>query len=267
MLVVFTDLDGTLLDAESYSFDAARPALERLRELRIPLILATSKTRAEVEWWRERLVNTDPFLVENGAAVFVPRRYFGGPVDGAAVRGAYEAMEFGARYGDLVASLAAASRETGCRVRGFHDMTPQDVAAACGLPLEQAALAKAREYDEPFEILDPSREPALIAAVQSRGHRYARGGRFHHITGNNDKGAAVRLLAGLYRRQAGGVRTIGLGDALNDVEMLRAVDVPVLIRSPLAERLQAAVPYGRVTTLTGPAGWNEAILAECGARR
>ena len=32
MPVVFTDLDGTLLDHQSYSFEAAREALARLRQ-------------------------------------------------------------------------------------------------------------------------------------------------------------------------------------------------------------------------------------------
>jgi mannosyl-3-phosphoglycerate phosphatase len=260
MLAVFTDLDGTLLDAGSYSFDAARPALARLREGGVPLILATSKTRAEVEWWRRRLANRDPFLVENGGAVFVPEGYFGEPVPRSIARGGYEVVEFGDRYERLVAALAEASRAAGCRVRGFHDMTAAEVAAACGLPFEQAALARSREYDEPFEVLDPDRETALALEIARLGRRHARGGRFHHITGNNDKGAAVRLLIELYRRRAGELNTIGLGDALNDVEMLNAVDRPVLIRSPLVERLRAAVPHGRVTALEGPAGWNEAIL-------
>src|SRR4030042_1090542 len=71
-ILVFTDLDGTLLDHRNYSFEPARPALRLLRESGIPLIICTSKTRAEVEEIRAALGNTDPFVVENGGAVFVP---------------------------------------------------------------------------------------------------------------------------------------------------------------------------------------------------
>jgi len=70
--VVFTDLDGTLLDHSSYSFEAARPALEGLRARRIPVVPCTSKTRAEVEEIRTRLRNRDPFVVENGGAALIP---------------------------------------------------------------------------------------------------------------------------------------------------------------------------------------------------
>ena len=76
MTIVFTDLDGTLLDDANYSWEAARPALEELKRRGIPCVLVTSKTRAEVEFWRNRLGNTDPFVVENGAAVFIPKDIF-----------------------------------------------------------------------------------------------------------------------------------------------------------------------------------------------
>jgi mannosyl-3-phosphoglycerate phosphatase len=71
MLVLITDLDGTLLDA-NYSCEAAFPALDLLKRLHIPLVLCTSKTRAEVEAVRHQLGNRDPFIVENGGALYVP---------------------------------------------------------------------------------------------------------------------------------------------------------------------------------------------------
>ena len=79
--IVFSDLDGTLLDGDDYSHDQALPALRLLRRRNIPLVLCTSKTRAEVEFHRRRLANRDPFVVENGGAVYVPEGYFPFPVD------------------------------------------------------------------------------------------------------------------------------------------------------------------------------------------
>ena len=76
-LLVFTDLDGTLLDHESYSFEPALPALAVLKEKNIPLVLCTSKTRAEIELFRIQLKNIHPFISENGGAIFVPKgNYF-----------------------------------------------------------------------------------------------------------------------------------------------------------------------------------------------
>jgi mannosyl-3-phosphoglycerate phosphatase len=98
-----------------------------------------------------------------------------------------------------------------------------------------------------------------------QGRRLTRGGRFWHILGANDKALAVEALAALYGRGSPAVRTIGLGDGLNDVSFLERVAVPVLIRSPQVAELKARVQRGLVTGHPGPAGWNEAILALTGA--
>ena len=65
-IVVISDLDGTLLDHQTYSFAAALPAVRRLERLRIPLVLNSSKTRPEMEAIRGQLANCAPFIVENG---------------------------------------------------------------------------------------------------------------------------------------------------------------------------------------------------------
>ena len=260
-LIVLSDLDGTLLDHTTYAFDAVRAALERLHDARVPLVVCTSKTRTEVEPIRAALRNAHPFIVENGGGVCVPLDYFPFEIEGAERREDYAVISLGAPYGELTRALARASRASGVEVRGFADMTDDEVVTATGLTLSDARLARQREFDEPFVVLEPARAPDLFAAIERDGKRWTTGGRFHHITGANDKAAAVRLLVGLYRRQLGDVRTVGLGDAPNDAEFLRAVDVPILIASPRVDQLRALVPGGRVTTLEGPAGWNEAVLA------
>jgi len=260
-LVVFSDLDGSLLDHHTYSFDAARPALERLRAAGVPLVLCTSKTRAEITPLRDALHNTHPFISENGGAVFIPSGYFPFQLTGAERRDGLDVIAVGDPYPDLVAALARASRSSGVGVRGFADMTAAEVAAATGLPLDDAVRARQREFDEPFEILEPERMADLLAAIAREGKRWTAGGRFHHIMGASDKAAAVRLLATLYRRQIGAVTTVGLGDAPNDASFLAEVDLPVAIASPLVDELLIRVPHARVTRRNGPAGWNEVILA------
>ncbi len=260
MQIVFTDLDGTLLDHETYSWDAARPAIERLKLCEVPWVLVTSKTRAEVELWRKQLDNRHPFVVENGAAAFVPRDYFPFQVPGAEQRDDYEVLEWGKNYGYLVSRLKEASRQSRCPVRGFQEMSAAEVSFTCDLPLEQAALAKQREYDEPFRILDLNRADQLLRAIEKQGGRWTKGGRFWHITGENDKARAVIALQQLFERAYGPVETIGLGDAINDAPFLKVVSVAVLVRSRGSVKLKAAVPKGILTRQRGPAGWNETLL-------
>jgi len=260
VLGIFTDLDGTLLDHATYSYEAAKPALLRARHLSIPIVLVSSKTRAEIEALRSELENTAPFISENGGALFIPDAYFPFSIDRSVSCAGSIAIEFGEPYHKLVQILDDVSRESGCRTIGFHQMSVEEIAERCSLPVEQAMLAAKREYDEPFEILDVLRRAALLKAIEARGMRWTKGGRFYHITGNNDKGAAVRRLSELFRRQHKGFQSVGLGDSLNDIPMLKAVDIPVLIRSHSVGELRAVVPGARVSDLPGPQGWNEAVL-------
>ena len=266
-LVVFSDLDGTLLDHSTYEHAAAREALERLRVEGVPLVLCTSKTRAEVEPLRRALDNRHPFIVENGGGLFVPSGYFPFPIANAERRGDYEVIAFGRPYRTLVDALAAAARETGANVRGFATMDDAEVASVTGLPLDTARLARQREFDEPFLIMEMDRRTDLLAAIERRGYRWTAGGRFYHIMGSNDKAAAVSRLLTLYRQRLGRVHSMGLGDAPNDAEFLNIVDLPVLIASPRLDRLRALVPGGTATVRPGPAGWNDAVLAALAAPR
>jgi mannosyl-3-phosphoglycerate phosphatase len=259
MIVIFSDLDGTLLEERTYSADEAGPALKCLKERHIPVVFCTSKTRAEVEVWRRKLDNDAPFIVENGGALFVPTDFFPLPILSPTRREEYIVIEFGDPYVELVETLSSASSESGCRVLGFHDMSIAEVSDRCGLPPWMAALAKQREYDEPFEILGGNRE-GLLEGIISRKKRWTRGGRFYHVTGANDKAHAVRLLTHYFQRQDLTVTTVGIGDGLNDAGFLRAVDIPVLLPSSQTEALRQAVPRARVAKESGPAGWNSAVL-------
>jgi mannosyl-3-phosphoglycerate phosphatase len=262
--VIFTDLDGTLLDHRTYSWDGARTALARTGELGIPVVLSTSKTRAEVEPLRRELGNPHPFITENGAGLFIPEGYFAFPIEEAAPRGAYLCLPFGRPYEEVVSALLAISAASGVAVRGFHQMDAREIADRTGLSIEQAQLARQREWDEPFVFAGSEAEGAGRFSHQAveRGFELARGGRFWHLFAGGDKGKAAQKLAAFYERRES-TRTIGLGDAANDLPLLRAVDVPVILPGPdgawdtaLTGELTGALR----APLPGPRGWNEAVL-------
>jgi len=262
--VVFSDLDGTLLDHQTYSFLPATEALDLLAEQGIPLVLCSSKTRAEIELLQQDLRLSHPFISENGGALFIPRRYFPFPLKARPFAG-YEVLEWGTPYRYLVETLHRVADKQGIPVRGFSDMSVEEVARECGLPLLEARLGKLREYDEPFRVLDasPAAQSRLFNALHRAGLRCTQGGRYQHVTGVTDKGLAIRTLKGLYRQAWGEVLTVGLGDSLNDLFLLQEVDVPIVVQNPsggMTARLLRQVPVARLTEAAGPRGWNEAIL-------
>lgn len=260
MTIVFTDLDGTLLDCRTYWWEAARPALEQLKRHGIPCVLVTSKTRAEVQFWRRLMENSDPFIVENGAAAFIPKGYFPFGIPGAVRRGNFEVREWGTPYGVLVAALEESSRSAHCRVMGFHQMSARAISVACDMPLNQAVLAKKREYDEPFRIVEPARADRLLSELEARGLHWTEGGRFHHVCGSNNKALAAQTVTRWFGQLHEHITTIGLGDALNDASLLEVVDIPVVVRSRFTAVLADRIPHAILTEDPGPRGWNHAIL-------
>ena len=265
-LFIVTDLDGTLLDSKTYDVGPARDVLVRVTQAGIPLVLCSSKTRAEIEALQKRLAIHHPFIAENGGAIVAPLGYFDHVPADAVIDGGRFVLALGRPYPEVVNALREVAASERVRVVGFSDMTVGDVAEECGLPVLEAQLAKLREYDEPFRFLDPdpSARSRFLKALHRRGLRALSGGRFEHVTGDTDKGRAVALLRTLFPDRLGNVVMAGLGDGLNDVSMLREVDIPVIVRSDLngaTGRMLRKVPTARVTSACGPAGWAEAVTS------
>jgi len=262
-LIIFTDLDGTLLDQETYSFEPARPALFLIEQKGIPLVLSSSKTRAEIEFYRKKLENDHPFISENGGAVFVPKYYFSFQFPYDKELDGYFALELGTFHLQIIEALESIKKETGIPIRGFSDLTENELTSLCGLNPKEAAFAKKREYDEPFVIEGGEREIDIVEEkIKEKGMNYVWGGRFHHILGKNDKGKAVEILKKLYENQFFSILTVGIGDSLNDVPMLLAVDEPLLLKKEddLLPEVLSSTQNLTVIEGRGPQVWNEVVL-------
>jgi len=85
-MIIFTDLDGTLLDHSGYSWRDALPALKEIRSKNVPLVMCTSKTRKEVEVLQEEMGLREPFIVENGAGIYFPEDYRGFRIEKSVAR-------------------------------------------------------------------------------------------------------------------------------------------------------------------------------------
>lgn len=246
-LIVFTDLDGTLLDHARYDWSAARPALTALRAADIPLILASSKTAAEIAPLHAALeLGEWPVIAENGAARVRPG-------DTRDDRSAY------LRLRGLLNALPVPLRAL---YRGFGDMTDAEVARITGLSPEAAALARARQHSEPgLWAGDDSARDAFLAALAEQGVSARQGGRFLTLSfGGTKAGQMGAIMQDLGRNTA-----IALGDAPNDIEMLETAARGIIIRNDHGAAIPplAGETSGRIVRSTepGPHGWNTEILA------
>ncbi|MFY9584448.1 MAG: HAD-IIB family hydrolase [Candidatus Acidiferrales bacterium] len=264
--LIFTDLDGTLLDNQTYSWAAAEEALEEIERRRVPLVFVTSKTRAELEVLRRKLGHGHPFVTENGGGIFIPQGYFNLPLEGARRAGRYQCVALARPYKEIVSALEELAAEAGVTVVGFHQMSAREIAQNTGLSLQEAELARQREFDEPFFFAGAGEEDIhkFGQAARRRRFEFVQGGRFWHLAAGSDKGRAVRHLVKLYRTaRRSRLRSVGLGDSPNDLSLLAAVDQAVLLPQPdgtFASDVLSRLPHVLRGAAAGPAGWNQAVL-------
>ena len=257
--VIFTDLDGTLLDLETYSYDRALPSIEYLRSQNIPIIFCSVKTKAEQEAYRKELQINDPFIVENGGAIFVSQGYFPFDFEYHEAKDGYLVIELGIPYRQIREILVQIRDDTGINFRGFGDMSVEEVASLAHLDLKAAQRAKDREYDETLNLDGtPDETNKVLNAIKGKGFSYISGGRYYDVTGPNDKGKATRILIDLFNRKLGPIRTIALGDSSNDLPMLSAVDIPVLVQKPGVTWEEVDMPHLYRVEGIGPEGWARA---------
>lgn len=260
--VVFTDLDGTLLEERTYSFEAAHPALARLKELGCPLVFCTSKTFAECRTLQRRMGVEGALIVENGGCVYLPPNLVAS--SDPREHSSWKRIPLGVPYSELRRHLSEVREEIGLNILGMGDAGPEFLKMHCNLAHEDALEAMQREFDEPF-LLQTSEVSAIgrmFKAFADRGLQVSQGGRFYHLSGNSDKGRAVKLLTSLLREAGLACQTAGLGDSPNDIPMLAAVQQPFLVMRPGGFHDPTVIKalFGiRLIPLEGPRGWNQAI--------
>ena len=249
--LIFSDLDGSLLDHHSYDWQPARAALETIRELEIPLIFNTSKTIAEVRALQLKTgLESQPFLSENGLVSAFPGD---------------EPEVDGLDYETIRATLNALRKEFDFKFTGFGDCSIDQIVELTGLSERDAINASLRSASEPLLWQDSDRLLAVFRALlNDAGLTLQRGGRFFHVSSMGDKGQGALKVLAKYQHMQPDTQwiTVGLGDGMNDLPMLEAVDIPVLIRanhgaSPDVSHLPKVIK----TVKTGPAGWNETIIS------
>ncbi|MEQ9885958.1 mannosyl-3-phosphoglycerate phosphatase-related protein [Pectobacterium zantedeschiae] len=256
-LIIFSDLDGSLLDHETYRWDAAQPWLMRLADEAIPLIITTSKTAAEVEPLQQALGLDDyPYIAENGAIVALPPAWQTHP--------AYPRKRIGSGY-PIIRTQLEQLRAFGFRFKGFGDMSYAEIAEATGLNEQDSQRAQQREASEPLLWLDDaSRLPHFRQLLADVGLALTQGGRFYHVmSAETSKGFTADWIKTQYSERYGtGVKTLGLGDGPNDISLLCTVDYAVLIKGKENQIVSLPGTYNGeqyCTQASGPQGWSEGL--------
>lgn len=251
-ILVFTDLDGSLMEHESYSIELARPALAALSRRHALVIMNSSKTAAEMRAIQSDLKLQAPFVCENGAALHLRA---------AAEAGRPGIIEFGRARDDWLTEVHALRTRLNLEFAGFADWSVGEISELTGLAPMQAEQARQREYSEPILWRGSTQQKAHFEQELARLELILlEGGRFHSIQGRHGKHDAMRWLKA-QRGNGRPVLTVALGDSPNDLDMLQGADIAVIIKSAKSERIELSGPARIIRTQRpGPAGWHDAIM-------
>ena len=263
-IIVFTDLDATLLDQHSYDWTPAISALEIVESKGAELVLASSKTFSELGYFAERLCAQAPFIGENGGVMAIPNCH---PLSSHTPEDpnhdGYSILTNGLSRERLLQAIATLRSEFSFRLQGFADWSAHELGKLTGLSVTQAQKALQRQASEPILWQDTPKQLVLFEReVELRGMKVIRGGQFLHVMGQTDKADAMKQLLEYYEASFPQAKftSIALGDSENDVGMITNADIGVVIPNP--KRTEPLVLEGRniiYAPQAGPSGWNDVV--------
>jgi len=213
---VVSDVDGTLMD-HSYDLSPAKETIKKLQELSIPVILCTSKTAAEVKVIRQELNLTDPYIVENGAAIY-----------GETLKKVNGQIILGKKYKTLEEILNYISKEIDYKLIPLNNISDQEATELTGLKGNSLDLMRDRHWSMPFLNPPCFLEKKINIACKKYKVEVFKGNRMSHLLStNSNKGKAINALKKYSDKH--NIQIIGLGDSPNDLPLLLNSDIRIVI--------------------------------------
>jgi len=213
---VVSDVDGTLMD-HAYDLTPAKKTIKTLQRISIPVILCTSKTAAEVKVIRKELNLTDPYIVENGAAIYGESLK---KVDGQIILGkSYEILE---------EILNCISKEIDYKLIPLNNISDQEATNLTGLKGDSLNLMRDRHWSMPFLNPPCFLEEKINICCKKFKVDIFKGNRMSHLLSTeSNKGKAINALKNYSNNQ--NIQIIGLGDSPNDLPLLLNSDIRIVI--------------------------------------
>ncbi len=221
-------------------------------------MIVTSKTFSEVRVLQEKLEINFPFIVENGAGIFIPPH--SDLTSSIPDQDNYLIISKSQTY--LEVRIFFEHLKKNYCIKGFGDMEVEEVMELTGLSEENAIHSMKRNFTEPFILQEEVDIKLLQAQAGKENLEIVKGGRFYHIISKGqDKANAMKHLTHLYEEYFDKkLKMIALGDSENDFTMLQAADVGVLIPYTNGEFAKIDDINIIKASYPGPKGWNKALL-------
>ena len=271
--IIITDMDGCFLDYNDYSYKNSIKAYQKAKKNKIPIIICTSKSLPEIEYYNKKLKNKDPFISENGSAIYIPKKYFSFNIKSIKWNRDYKIKQITTHRNYLVIELNAPHKETysvlkkiqkelSFKTHIYSEHSIKDLKKYVRLPASMAKLSLKKYFADGvrFDKFTPEKLKAFSNAAKKYGFNAHLGGRFIGINKGSDKGKATQILIELFEKEFGSVTSYGLGDNHNDLPMLKQVDFPYIVGNP-KRKVGIKEEDINIVKEIGPIGWSKVVNA------
>ncbi|MGQ0648508.1 MAG: HAD-IIB family hydrolase, partial [Gemmatimonadaceae bacterium] len=261
--IVFSDVDGTLLDEQGRVPKAWRQIRSTLADAL--LVLTSSRTVEELLAIQQLLEIEGPFIAENGAMIVLTNEWLEhaqGTVITVGDR-MLRLIPIGTPGTHLNSMVRGAADASGVTIETHRDVCTADLPSATPSRHSVASHALARSHSLLLRLSGtPESRLRFFATLAGAGLTVSHGGRWHVVQGGSSKGIAVRAFLHIVRQRCrDDVCVIGVGDAPNDRSLLEAVDLRFVMRrpdgsiDPSLEKLNDAC----VAETPGVEGWSDIV--------
>ena len=262
--LIFTDLDGTLLDHENYSYGNNKKLISRIVSNQNEIIFNTSKTFSETTNLLKELNLTNmPFSTENGAVLYFPKNRF---------KKNKNSSDYGRYWKIRIAKLSSKIwyKFLLKKQKTFKFLIAQD------LPIKD--LKKYTNLINTSKMLNREASQLIIwkdsflnlkkfknDLKSEKDGVLIQGSRFMQISSICNKRIAKKLISHIYDIQFHdkySKNTIALGDSKNDIDMLNSATHACLIKNPsgVFPKLRSNKKNIYKSSKLAPNGWSQLII-------
>ena len=251
-VVIFTDLDGTLLNRDTFKFDEIKDYIKSLVNKGITIIPNTSKTLAELNSFAKELNLNLPFISENGSAIH-----------GLNI------------INKNLPDEMILAREKELILKIFQKEIPENLKSKCklitkmekktqkevfGLSDKNLRNVLNRSYSTPILFKGNNEQKKdLFKIVKNVGLSLHEGGRVINICDNVSKLKAMNRVIKIIKKTENEIKTIGVGDNFNDLDMLRNSNIACLVFNDQFLMEPININNCIVSKQSAPLGWEEVV--------
>ena len=252
-IIIFSDLDGTLLDKNTFKFEAVEDYFRDLIQKGITIIPNSSKTEAELLDFNKQYNLKLSFISENGSAIHQLDLINKKLPNKISLSKSIDQI-----YKKFNETISLNIRQ---KIIFISSLNIEEQSRIFGLPKDKMLLAKERKHSIPIQFKGNEIEKNdFIKLINDVGLSVHSGGRIMNICDNTNKSIAMSKTIELISKETDDkIITIGVGDNENDIEMLKNCDYACLVKNENFDSSLINIDNLIKSDEPSPKGWSDVI--------